>query len=56
MVWKWYQLVAKELVPAHVQDGHAKGPLSAGLGVRLKTKNILNLRLHIGVQAFQHQK
>ena len=56
MVWKWYQLVAKVLVPAHVQDGHAKGPLSAGLGVRLSTKNILNLRLRIGVQAFQHQK
>merc|ERR1719432_247458 len=29
------QLVAKVLVPAHVQDGHAKRPLSAGLGVRL---------------------
>ena len=35
MVWKWYQLVAKVLVPAHVQDGHAKGPLTAGLCVRL---------------------
>merc|ERR1719370_2366537 len=29
------QLVTEVLVPAHVQDGHAKGPLSAGLGVRL---------------------
>ena len=45
MVWKWYQLVAKVLVPAHVQDGHAKGPLSAGLGVRLSTKNILKLEV-----------
>ena len=40
LVWKWYQLVAKVLVPAHVQDGDAKRPLSAGLGVRLRKATI----------------
>ncbi len=29
------ELVAVVLVPTHVQDGHAEGPLAAGLGVRL---------------------
>ena len=35
---KSYQLVAEVLVPAHVQDRDAKGPLPSGLGVRLRTK------------------
>ena len=35
-----HQLVAKVLVPAHVQDGDAKRPLSAGLGVRLRKATI----------------
>ena len=31
-----YQLVAKVLVPAHVKDRNAEGPLSSGLGVGLR--------------------